>query len=409
MKKLTKLIAAVALIAVCAAVLTGCGVNITGLSLPEAIELKAGQTQPIELAFLTEKEVDAEKMAKAVGKLNISWAVGDESVATVDENGTITAVAPGETELTVTAGEFTATVKISVAAVVEGIEAEDAEINTLTEGLELAYKLLPEGVEAENVSITVADDSILDIEDGKMTAKAAGETQVTITADDVSKTITVKVLKAPDALNAEDISVKVGKTASIEVAVGDAEIGKAFQYEAADQAVATVSEDGVVTGVAAGETTITVSNELGQSCEVKVTVTKTTTTTTSGKSTSSTTNKGTSSNTSSGSSTSGSSTGTGSGTTTPPANTGSSGSGSSGSSGSSGGGTSGGGTTTPPANTGSSGAGGGTSTPPADTGGSGSGNSGGTESGSSGGGFDMDAFAPDPTPGTSEEHDVSRP
>lgn len=398
MKKITKLIAVATLVAVCAAVLTGCGVNITGLSLPEAIELKVGQTQPIELAFLTEKEVDAEKMAKAVGKLNISWAVGDESVATVDENGTITAVAPGETELTVTAGEFTTTVKISVTAVVEGIEAEDAEINTLTEGLELAYKLLPEGVEAENVSVTAADDSILDIEDGKMTAKAAGETEVTITADDVSKTITVKVLKAPDALNAEDISVKVGKTASIEVAVGDAEIGKEFKYEVADQTVATVSEDGVVTGVSAGETIITVTNELGQTCEVKVTVTKTTTTTTSGKSTSSTANKGTSSNTSSGSSTSGGSTGTGSGTTTPPANTGSSGSGSSG------------GTTTPPANTGSSG--GGTTTPPAETGGSG-----GTDSGSSGGStgsgsvdhstgvpFDPNADMGSPTPGASEEH-----
>lgn len=394
MKKITKLIAVATLVAVCAAVLTGCGVNITGLSLPEAIELKVGQTQPIELAFLTEKEVDAKKMEEAVGKLNISWAVGDESVATVDENGTITAVAPGETELTVTAGEFTATVKISVAAVVEGIEAEDAEINTLTEGLELAYKLLPEGVEAENVSITVADDSILDIEDGKMTAKAAGETQVTITADDVSKTITVKILKAPDALNAEDISVKVGKTASIEVAVGDAEIGKEFKYEVADQTVATVSEDGVVTGVAAGETTITVTNELGQTCEVKVTVTKTTTTSTSSSTSSSkttTSGTGTSSNTSSGSSTSGSSTGTGSGTTTPPANTGSSGS-----SGSSGGGTSSGGTTTPPANTGSSGS--------TDSGSSGGSTGSGSVDHSTGVPFDPNADMGSPTPGTSEEH-----
>lgn len=43
-----------------------------------------------------------EKIAKAAEKLTLAWTSSDESVATVDETGTVTAVAAGEAEITAT-------------------------------------------------------------------------------------------------------------------------------------------------------------------------------------------------------------------------------------------------------------------------------------------------------------------
>lgn len=44
---------------------------------------------------------------------NIAWTSSDETVATVDANGVVTAVAPGTATITVTAGELTATCSIT--------------------------------------------------------------------------------------------------------------------------------------------------------------------------------------------------------------------------------------------------------------------------------------------------------
>ena len=51
-------------------------------------------------------------------------------------------------------------------------------------------------------------------------------------------------------------------------------VGTEYTYTSADENTATVDENGVVTGVAAGETTITVENELGQKTDCKVVVTE---------------------------------------------------------------------------------------------------------------------------------------
>ena len=82
-----------------------------------------------------------------------------------------------------------------------------------------------------------------------------------------------------------DVTVEVGKTETLKPNQDGC------SFKSADESVATVDEKGVVTGVKAGETTITVSKD-GKTAEVKVTVTDpsvTTTTTTSGSDTTTTT------------------------------------------------------------------------------------------------------------------------
>ena len=89
-----------------------------------------------------------------------------------------------------------------------------------------------------------------------------------------------------------DVTVEVGKTETLKPNQDGC------SFKSADESVATVDEKGVVTGVKAGETTITVSKD-GKTAEVKVTVTDSSVTTTT---TDSTTTSGSDTTTTTGSS-----------------------------------------------------------------------------------------------------------
>lgn len=78
----------------------------TGLELPNVI-VEEGETEDAELTFLPETTTDK----------TVVWSIEDETIATVDEEGTVTGVKEGETTLTCTSAAFpdiTATCKVIV-------------------------------------------------------------------------------------------------------------------------------------------------------------------------------------------------------------------------------------------------------------------------------------------------------
>ena len=80
----------------------------------------------------------------------------------------------------------------------------------------------------------------------------------------LSVNITVK--PSTITLGKTEIELEVGKTEKI-----DAQ-GEGLTFKSADEKIAKVSEDGTVTGVAAGSTTITITDKYGNTKTVKVTV-----------------------------------------------------------------------------------------------------------------------------------------
>ena len=277
MKKFLMLLTVAAIALMC---FTGCGsAKITGITLDD-ITLEKGESVTLNAEFVADKaDIDAETLNKAIEKLGVTFTVADESIAALDGT-TLIALAAGETTVTVSSadGALSATAKVVVQAVVEGIEAEDILLNTADEIAAVEYTLLPEGAKAEKMEFAVADESVVTVKDGDLVVVAAGETELTITADGVEKTVTVTVQQAPEKLTVEDMELEVGATADIIVDTGledvEAEVGTEYTYTSADENTATVDENGVVTGVAAGETTITVENELGQKTDCKVVVTE---------------------------------------------------------------------------------------------------------------------------------------
>lgn len=69
----------------------------------------------------------------------VSWKSGDEKIATVDENGKVTAVSVGKTTITATAGAYSATCEVTVTCAHAKITKHDAVPSTCTEQGHAAY------------------------------------------------------------------------------------------------------------------------------------------------------------------------------------------------------------------------------------------------------------------------------
>lgn len=71
--------------------------------------IKVGDTRNITITTVPE---DADDSAAIIA--GVAWESSDESVATVNADGTITAVAAGTATVTATSGSLTATVAVTV-------------------------------------------------------------------------------------------------------------------------------------------------------------------------------------------------------------------------------------------------------------------------------------------------------
>ena len=131
MKKLLALLVT----AVLAVSLVACGsVKIDGMTLPESQILNKGDSIQLTPAFASEKEKNEDKIAKAAEKLTLEWATSDETVATVDETGLVTAVGAGEADITVKISEreITTVCAITVEIKADGVNAPEAMEFTVT-------------------------------------------------------------------------------------------------------------------------------------------------------------------------------------------------------------------------------------------------------------------------------------
>ena len=122
-------------------------------------------------------------------------------------------------------------------------------------------------------------------ENGVVTGKAVGTATITATStvdDTKSGSCTVTVIEAQGSIPVTSVtvtpattSVQVGKTRSLTATVAPANAdNKTVTWRSSDEKVATVNANGVVTGVAAGEATITATTVDGNkaaSCQVTVT------------------------------------------------------------------------------------------------------------------------------------------
>ena len=325
MKRKTIILAVVAAAAM-AITLVGCGVKITNIAVPESAMVEKGEsiTLPVvygtddapavtpETAATGESAETDEKLAKAASKLTVEWTSSDESVATVDETGTVTAVAAGEANVTASVkdADIAASTHIKVVVTPTGVAAPES-IDLVTNGentKDLDAKLVPADATDVKLAYESSDESVATVDEtGKVTAVANGECTITtyVVADakdaDASELSAVAVEAAdseetddsvatmPEDLAAMDSAfgvvpedlkaeTKVTVTTNVEsvtldktegvLTVGnavtvtatvtpDTATNASVTWTSGDEAIATVDSEGKITAVAPGTATIT--------------------------------------------------------------------------------------------------------------------------------------------------------
>ena len=185
MKKLLASVVALALTVCCALSLTSCSVKINSIGLPESEILEKGETLALEISYGTENEATEEKLTEAVSKLTLVWASTDEAVATVDETGLVTAVGPGEADVSVSIQDAnqSSTCHVVVVVTANDFDVQDTlELSTNGETTkELGAKPNPEDATNVSFSYSSSSDEVATVdENGVVTAVANGECDITV-------------------------------------------------------------------------------------------------------------------------------------------------------------------------------------------------------------------------------------
>ena len=216
---------------------------------------------------------------------DVTWSTSDATIATVDENGLVTALAVGNVTITATTAdgtELTATCAITVNPIVAtSITLDKTEATMLIgETLQLTATVLPENVANGDVTWSTSDATIATVENGLVTALAVGNVTITATTADGTEltatcAITVNPIVATSiALDKTEATMLIGETLQLTATVLPENVTNGdVTWSTSDEAIATV-ENGLVTAVAPGNVTITATTadgtELTATCAITV-------------------------------------------------------------------------------------------------------------------------------------------
>ena len=321
MKKKIIVLAATAIIM--AITLVGCGVKITNIAVPDAVTVEKGEAVVLPVAFgtddapaVTPETAATGESAETAEKLTIEWTSSDESVATVDETGTVTAVAAGEANVTASVkdADIAASTHIKVVVTPTGVVAPES-IDLVTNGentKDLDAKLVPADATDVKLAYESSDESVATVDEtGKVTAVANGECTITTyvtakTEDADASELSAVAVEAADSeetddsvatmpedlaamdsafgvvpedlkaetkvtvtTNVESVTLDktegvltVGNTVTVTATVTpDTATNASVTWTSSNKAIATVDSEGKITAVAPGTATITATSD----------------------------------------------------------------------------------------------------------------------------------------------------
>ncbi|QNK41550.1 Ig-like domain-containing protein [Caproicibacter fermentans] len=212
----------------------------------------------------------------------IVWSSSDKSVATVDGSGKVTAVEGGTVTVTATTSNGkTAVCKVTVSVPTQGIKLNHSELSLIksTTSAALVATVTPNDASDQTVTWLSSDESVATVDgSGKVTAVEGGTATVTATASNgkaAACKVTVSVPATKVTLSLSDVPVERGKTIALVATLDPPDSTDKVLWATSDNAIATVDDSGQVTGISAGNATITASvgdGAISVSCQVTTVV-----------------------------------------------------------------------------------------------------------------------------------------
>lgn len=199
----------------------------------------------------------------------VNWSSSDESVATVDAAGNVTGEGEGEATITATVDGVSATATVTVTVPVASVDVTPAE-SALSPGQTAQLTATPRAADGSALERPVtwssSDEAVATVDgDGLVTVQGVGTATITAMSGGVSGTAEITVTDAVAIVVVTDpvLGLIQGTTHQLGVTAttaGGSDVpNPAATWSSSDETVATVDANGLVTGVAPGQVTITVT------------------------------------------------------------------------------------------------------------------------------------------------------
>ena len=249
--------------ATCAVTVTSKVYPVESITLDKSsVELTEGETTTLTATI---------KPDNATNK-KVIWSSSNSSVATVDEGGTITAIASGSASITAKTEDGGKTATCSVKVNAQAHPVESVELNKTSASLKvgetttLTATVKPDNASDKTVTWSSSDASVASVENGVVTAKKIGTATITAKAGGKTATCSITVEATPVSsieLDKTSASLKVGETITLTAIVKPSNAtNKKVIWSSSNEEIATV-ENGVVTALKEGEAIITAKTEDG--------------------------------------------------------------------------------------------------------------------------------------------------
>ncbi len=259
--------------ATCSVTVTKKVVAVESVTLDKSsLELNEGETATLTATVKPDNASDK----------TVTWSSSKTSVATVDANGKVTAVAEGTATITAKAGNKSATCSVTVTKNVVAVESITLDKSSLElnegETATLVATVKPDNATNKTVTWSSSRTSVATVDaNGKVTAVAEGSATITAKAGDKTATCSVTVKKNTVAvesvtLDKSSLELTEGETATLTATVKpDNATNKTVTWSSDKTSVATVDANGKVTAVAEGTATITAkAGDKTATCSVTV-------------------------------------------------------------------------------------------------------------------------------------------
>lgn len=208
----------------------------------------------------------------------VTWSSSDDSIATVNEKGEVTGITQGNVKITATSNEpqgmngkaKTVVCNVKVDQAVDSIVLDVSEINI---GLNSRFKPLvtiaPEDATNKKVKWSSDDPKVASVSDyGEIRGSGVGKTVVRCEAADgngSSSEILVTVFQPVQSLKLDKGKMEafVGKTSEALIVTMNPDNAeyKSVHWTSSDETIATVNENGEITGIAPGKVKITATSD----------------------------------------------------------------------------------------------------------------------------------------------------
>ena len=205
----------------------------------------------------------------------VSWSSSNSDVASVDENGVVFALKPGSAIITASAGDY----KAKCTIIVTSIPVSSVSLNTYSLVMAVGYEVslqasvTPENATYNHVTWTSSDTSIATVNQiGTVTAVSKGDVVITAAAESKAARCTIKVSELGLTLTPSRLSIAVGEHQVISASITpDSASGTPIAWTSSNENVATVDQNGTITGVGEGDAVITAQTGSTQAfCDVSV-------------------------------------------------------------------------------------------------------------------------------------------